>query len=521
MKKYLDELTARYPVLAETAPAIGKLIEMMIALYRADGTFFVAGNGGSGADVEYNCNLAAQEEIEIQIVTKLIIEEIRAEDDSSKIINELTVEGDNILNPIIKEIMNFVEPLPDEEGDDNELPPGDDPEDLDDPEDPEDPEEPEKPEDPEDPGDSEEPENPEKPEDPENPGNPDAPEEDPDEPEGEAFAISGLVWLDENKNGKRDNNEKIMQGIKVMLLNKNGEVIKDKNGEVITTITSVTGTYKFNNIQRGEYLVAFAYDAQKYTVSKYKVEDASFIEDSDVISKELLINNEKTILGITDVIKVVYEDIKYIDMGLVQNAEFDLSLEKYIAKIIVTNSKGSTSYEYEEANLAKIEIAAKQVEGSTILVQYEIKIINNGDIKGYINDVIDYIPKELTFNSEMNPEWYSDSEGNLHNVSLEKEALEPGQSKIVKLVLTKTLDNNSLGTIENLAEIGKNSNLENVQDKDSIAGNKKQGEDDICAAELIISIKTGGPTLYIGIVIICSLILSCAIYIINKKVIQI
>ena len=55
MKKYLDELTVRYPVLAETAPAIGKLIEMMIALYRADGTFFVAGNGGSGADAEHIC----------------------------------------------------------------------------------------------------------------------------------------------------------------------------------------------------------------------------------------------------------------------------------------------------------------------------------------------------------------------------------------------------------------------------------------------------------------------------------
>lgn len=464
--------------------------------------------------IEYNCNLAAQEEIEIQIVTKLIIEEIRAEDDSSKIINELTVEGDNILNPIIKEISSLIETLPDENEEDNELPPGENPDDLDDPEDPEGPDNPNDPEDPD------IPENPDNPDQPEFPDDPDDPE-DTDDPEGEIHTISGLVWLDENKNGKRDNNEKIMQGIKVMLLNKNGEVIKDKNGEVITTITSVTGTYKFNNIQRGEYLVAFAYDAQKYTVSKYKVEDASFIEDSDVISKELLINNEKTILGITDVIKVVYEDIKYIDMGLVQNAEFDLSLEKYIAKIIVTNSKGSTSYEYEEANLAKIEIAAKQVEGSTILVQYEIKIINNGDIKGYINDVIDYIPKELTFNSEMNPEWYSDSEGNLHNASLEKEAIEPGQSKTVKLVLTKILDNNSLGTIENLAEIGKNSNLENVQDKDSIAGNKKQGEDDICAAELIISIKTGGPTLYIGIVIICSLVLSCAIYIINKKVIQI
>ena len=55
MKTYLDELEARYPVLKENIPAIGELISDMIALYRNNGTFFVAGNGGSGADAEHIC----------------------------------------------------------------------------------------------------------------------------------------------------------------------------------------------------------------------------------------------------------------------------------------------------------------------------------------------------------------------------------------------------------------------------------------------------------------------------------
>ena len=55
MEKHLDELTARYPVLAETRTAIGNFIKMLISLYRTDGTFFVAGNGGSGADAEHIC----------------------------------------------------------------------------------------------------------------------------------------------------------------------------------------------------------------------------------------------------------------------------------------------------------------------------------------------------------------------------------------------------------------------------------------------------------------------------------
>lgn len=55
MKKYLDELSSRYPVLNGTIPAIGEFVEMLIAAYRADATFFVAGNGGSGADAEHIC----------------------------------------------------------------------------------------------------------------------------------------------------------------------------------------------------------------------------------------------------------------------------------------------------------------------------------------------------------------------------------------------------------------------------------------------------------------------------------
>ena len=44
------------------------------------------------------------------------------------------------------------------------------------------------------------------------------------------------------------------------------------------------------------------------------------------------------------------------------------------------------------------------------------------------------------------------------------------------------------------------------------------GEDDIGSASLIISIKTGGATMYIGIVIVSMIIIGLSIYVINKKV---
>ena len=214
------------------------------------------------------------------------------------------------------------------------------------------------------------------------------------------------------------------------------------------------------------------------------------------------------------------EDIKNIDIGLIENAKFDLSLEKHVSKVVVTNSSESVNYDFGETTLAKVEIAAKRLAGSTILVQYEIKISNEGDVQGYVEDVLDYMPKELEFNSEMNPDWYLDANNILHNKELEGIEIEPGKSKTVKLVLVKTLSSNSTGTIENTAEIGTASNLEEIKDIDSTPGNKKAGEDDIASASLIISIKTGGPMLYIGIVLISLIVLGTGIYLINKKVLK-
>ena len=351
----------------------------------------------------------------------------------------------------------------------------------------------------------------EQPDDPEQPENPE---------NSEVYSISGLAWIDKNQNGIRDNNEQVLNGIEVTLLNQNGDILKDSEGKELKTITTITGTYKFNNIKNGEYMVIFSYDTNKYVVTKYQTKDGTEEENSDVISKEISINNQNILVAVTDIIKVKDTDIKNIDIGLVQKEKFDLSLEKYVEKVILTNSEESTTYSFNQSTLAKISIDAKKLAKSSILVQYKIKIYNNGDVNAYVNDVIDYIPKELTFNSEMNPDWYLDSEGALHNQTLEKEQIGPEESKTVSLVLTKVLNNNSTGTIDNLAEIGESTNLEGIKEMDSIAGNKKAGEDDISSASLIISIKTGGPALYMGIVIISLIVLGLGIYLINKKVLK-
>ncbi len=345
-------------------------------------------------------------------------------------------------------------------------------------------------------------------EDEENNTNPEEPNED------GKYSISGLAWIDENKNGVRDNQEKTLELLEVILLD-------NKGNEVAKTITSVAGTYKFNNLNKGEYIVAFSYDIEKYVVAKYQIEDANETNNSDTISKVIKLGDENKTVAVTDTIKLNDRNITNIDIGLVENPEFDLTLNKYISKVVVTNEEGTATYEYEDTELAKVEIGAKHISGSVLLVEYEIKISNEGDVNGYVTDIIDYLPKELQFNSEMNTEWYLGTDNYLHYMALDPQAIEPGKTQTVKLVLTKTLKSNSTGTIENTAEILESANLETIKDIDSVAGNQKAEEDDIGKASLIVSIRTGSPAMYIGIVIGSMLVLGLGIYIINKKILRV
>jgi len=334
-----------------------------------------------------------------------------------------------------------------------------------------------------------------------------------DSEEKQTNSISGLAWLDENKDGIQGSEEGILQGIEVILIDKEGK-------QVTQTKTSLTGTYKFSNLAQGEYTVVFKYDVAKYAVTAYQISGATPDTNSDVISKEIELNGEKIRAGVTDTIKLQGQDITNINIGLMENAKFDLSLNKYITKVVLINNAGTTTYEYDDTNLAKVEISAKRIAGTVVLIEYKLEITNEGDVDAYVGDVVDYFPDDLVFTSDTNEDWYMDGNGVLHNNILEEQAIKPGQTKSVKLVLTKTLKSDSTGIIENIGEIGQSSNLEGLTEYDSTVANKEIGEDDMSNASLIISISTGSPVMYIGIVLGSMAVLGLGIYLINKKVLK-
>lgn len=332
------------------------------------------------------------------------------------------------------------------------------------------------------------------------------------------FSISGLAWIDKNKNGYFDDTEEKFKNIEVLLINaKTGDIVTDKEGKEIKTITNEEGLYNFEDLEVGEYIVVFKYDSNKYEVTEYKAKIASDSSNSDVISKNIKLNGEEQIVAMTSTLNLKDGDIENINAGFVEKEKFDLRLDKYINSIIIQDKKGTTKKQYDNAKLAKIELDSKNISGTTVVIEYVIQVKNEGEVAGYVNEVVDYMPKDLSFNSAMNKDWYQLTDGNVYSKKLMNDVINPGETKTLTLTLTKFMNQKNMGTIINTAEINNASNNLAINDIDSVPGNKVNEEDDISTAQTIISIKTGGIIIYTILGIIMLILIGLILYLIIKK----
>ena len=367
----------------------------------------------------------------------------------------------------------------------------------------------ETPVDPDDPN----PDNPD-PDDP-NPDNPDPDNPNPDNPGGEeTYTISGTAWIDSNKDGKRDSEESLLSGIGVSVLNANDGTYV----EGINTTTSASGHYEIN-VTSGNYILVFTYNTQMYKLTEYRKQGVAENENSDVINKTITINGQNSTVGATDTININSSNVESIDIGLTEVSTFDLELNKYVSEIVVQTNKSTTKYGYNNQNLVKVEIPAKEINNATVIIKYAIQITNVGEIAGYVQNIVDYIPSDLSFSSELNKDWYQ-ANSNLQNNSLSNVAIEPGQTQTVELVLVKTVTGDNTGTIINTAEIEEASNSLEISDTDSTPGNNNASEDDYGRAEVIISVGTGRMVVFISIIMTILVVTAVTVVIINKKVLK-
>lgn len=329
--------------------------------------------------------------------------------------------------------------------------------------------------------------------------------------------ITGIAWLDTNSNGQKDEEEQLLSGVVVKLLDTSkNEFVKNSNGEDIKTTTNNEGFYSLNNISKGEYLVIFEYDTSKYILTTYNKKGVDEQKSSKAIIKNLTINKEEKSVGCTEIIKIDSKNIANINIGLQEAKIYDLKLDKYISKVTIQNSKGTVTKEYNNETLAKAEVNAKLVNGTTVVVEYKIKVTNEGEIDSYVKKIADYLSSDYKFSSELNKDWYQSGNA-VYSTNLANSKLAPGESKELTLIVTKKMAENNMGLITNTAEIVESYNELGLADKDSIEGNKIKSEDDTGVADLIISISTGEIATTIILVIMAISIIGVITYIIIKR----
>ena len=324
----------------------------------------------------------------------------------------------------------------------------------------------------------------------------------------DAKIISGIAWFDENNNGKKDVEEKLLSDIKISILNlETNEFVKTSDGNKLEVTTNEKGMYILNNIPKGKYIIIFEFAKDKYKITTYKAEGVSENENSNAMISELTIQGETKEFVATDVIQVENDNISNINIGLNEIQKFDLKLEKYISKMTVQNSKGTTVKEYDNSNIAKLELDAKQLNNTNVIIEYKIKVSNVGEATGYAKKIVDYMPNDMKFNSELNKDWYQNGK-NIYTNSLENQPIKAGESKELTLILTKTMNENNVGRMGNVAEIAEDYNELGMKDINSTPNNRANGENDMATADAIISIKTGGIVFYSIITIVILIALS-------------
>lgn len=342
-----------------------------------------------------------------------------------------------------------------------------------------------------------------------------------DEEEDTVKRIMGQVWKDENNNGIKDQEEAKMSDVEVMLFNNvTGILVTNNEGNVLRQTTKEDGTYTFTNIKPGKYTVIFLYDTANYSATTYRKENVEDTKNSDAVDSQITLDGITRVAGITEEINLTNSNIYNIDLGIVTNPKFDLRLDKTVSKITVQNGKETKTYEFKDAKLAKKDLVGKEIDNTTILVEYKIKITNEGAISGFVKKIADYMPTEMKFSSELNKDWYTSENGTLYNSSLANTIINPGETKEVTLLLTKKMSEDNLGLYNNTAEIYEAYNDLGIEDVDSIEANKAPNEDDISSADVLITVKTGEALMFVGLVITIITTIGVGAYFIKKKVLR-
>ena len=318
-------------------------------------------------------------------------------------------------------------------------------------------------------------------------------------PEHQVNVKYGWVMYDEEGNATDDATKaKTIRTTYLSQENSDDNIIKAFDRETMTT-----PNYK-------EVQVAFKVVEKNASSDRIVINTAEISKDSDKDEDSTPDNDE--------------EDEDDLDKEYIKLKYFDLSLLKWVSKVMVTE-KGETKVTETGFNglenpepIVKLEIKNSQIKSIVIKYEYGIKITNEGQIAGYAKEVADYIPEGLEFIPEDNPLWTLKEDGKIVTTQLENTLLQPGESAVINVVFKWKNGENNFGVKENIAEISKDENDKDAEDIDSTPDNEIPEEDDQDNAFVLLNPKTGQMVVFIVLPTIILAILVAGIVLIKKYV---
>src|SRR5690606_7647384 len=94
-----------------------------------------------------------------------------------------------------------------------------------------------------------------------------------------SYAIGDRVWIDEDRDGVQGADEPSLPGVKVELLDEDGNPVLDGDDEPIVTWTDEDGNYVFDELPAGRYRV-------KFTLTDEQAEQYRFTEQDSTNADE-------------------------------------------------------------------------------------------------------------------------------------------------------------------------------------------------------------------------------------------
>ena len=276
--------------------------------------------------------------------------------------------------------------------------------------------------------------------------------------------IAGFVFEDSDYNGIYTSDESRIQDIAVSLYkidtlpenydeNDPSTYVKDTDSVISSTMTGVNGNYYFGGLAPGYYYVRFTFDNEKYNLAEVgKISE--YVPDS-------INNNSKALLlpstnkAVTKIIAFTndYTDgnniVTGMNMGLAVRKEMAVKLNKFITEVTVNKDGKVTKYDYSDKNLSQVTVAVLNTNNTKIQVKYAFSIENTKYFPGYVGLIIDSIPKDMTFNPELedNKNWAL-YDNVLYYNGLSGKLLLPNEKQYFKLTLD--LDLKEAGTYRNV-----------------------------------------------------------------------